>query len=100
MSPSLIDHALDQQRRPQTTQQSWRAKMPKKTPANDLERQAIQAFASLCHAQDGLPSEEQVDPNDAHDWKSLTMGFFLGKGFSSRDAERLVSHIRYTLGIE
>lgn len=37
----------------------------------------------------------EVDPNDEHDWHSLTLGWAIAKGLSPSDADAFALHIRY-----
>ena len=41
--------------------------------------------------QDIWDKQDEVDPdNETHDWESLALGYFVGLGMSSEDAEESV----------
>lgn len=37
----------------------------------------------------------EIDPDDEHDWKSLTLGWAVAKGMKPEEAQEFASYIRY-----
>ena len=38
---------------------------------------------------------KEIDPSNEQDWYSMSLGFFIGKGLSIKDAHELSTYIRY-----
>lgn len=67
-------------------------------PTNPAHIAAINDFKALVDA-DRLETDddEKIDPGEEQDWYSLTLGFFLAKGLTAREAHELSIYVRYTL---
>lgn len=55
-----------------------------------IDPDMIQKFKEEAHDK-----SETIDPDNEHDWYSLTLGWALGKGMTPEDAAAFAIHIRY-----
>ncbi len=55
-----------------------------------MNQELIELFKTECHDR-----ASQVDPDNSHDWHSLTLGWAIAKGLSPDDAHDFARYIRY-----
>jgi hypothetical protein len=53
---------------------------------NAQKKQAIKDWTA-----DVFDRDSEIDPHHEYDWEGIALGYFIGKGFGSKDARKLTT---------